>query len=167
MHKYIFNEKGFGQILTFLVLISPIVMILSLITVLGEYWFRDSALDNANKQFVASICKKGSANIDITIDSYIDDLNSILGSDNYNIKMQGKINNKDFEETNLNFLIGKDLGRNNSRQDTIGVYVESKEPALISNVVKVPLGWFTYKKGDPDIRYISIYKGEIEPWLDE
>lgn len=167
MHKYISNEKGFSQLQVFLILVVPIIMIMSLINVLGEYWFKTTILDNANKQFVTSICKKGGQNIQLTIDNYIDDLNNILGSGNYNIKIQGKIDNIDFDKSDLSFLLGKDLGRNNTRQDIISVHVESQSPALISNVVRIPLGWFTYKKDNVDIKYSSIYRGEIEPWVED
>lgn len=166
LRKLIANEKGLSQIQVFLVLIIPIVIILSLMTMLGEYWYRTTALDNANKQFVATLCKKGSEGIDTTINNYIQNLNSLLGADNYNIALEGEINNIPFSETSLDFLLGTTIGRNNSRQDVIGVYVESKKEALLSNIINLSIGWFSYTGTNSSIKYSSYYEGEVEPWLD-
>ncbi|MCQ4924864.1 hypothetical protein NE686_17310 [Tissierella carlieri] len=161
------NEKGFGQFLAFLFFMIPTVLILLLIASQGEYWSRNPALDNVNKQFIATVCKRGEDNIEETISTYINNLESVLGENNYKVVVKGKINGVSFYDESLDFLKNKKLGRNRNRQDVIGAYVESKKNAFISNIVNFSVGWFSYTGDDSDIKYRSFYEGEVEPWLDE
>jgi len=176
VRKYLFNHKGNSQLLVFIVLLIPVTLMLSLFMVIGEYWKRSTALDNLNSRLVSTINKKGVtelsgssydiSDIEDILDTFDEQIYNLLGD--AEVTFYGAVNEQNIngfnDEQFKSIIRNYGLGRNDGRQDIVGVRVTGLNPALLDRVLRVSVGWFFYT--GENILYKSFIIGEVQPWLE-
>lgn len=170
------NEKGLDQIVVFIFLLPAFIMLFLLIIGVGDFWFKKYALTNANDTALDTIvkhgCKPGEADvIKNIIDKLKESASNNVDTGGFTVKIYSKINGvfEVYEDSNLSSFYNKinveGLGRNDTRQDFIGIEITSKNPTFFYKVVKnSPLGWFAYS-GSNEIKYQHYIGDEVEQWI--